>query len=44
MQQMFVKLMLKDEQNWYAQERLEIPTIPFFDNSLILGKLSYFRY
>lgn len=37
-QQMFVRIMLKDEQDWYARERLEIPVIPFLDNSLILGK------
>lgn len=37
-QQMFVKSMLKDEQDWYAQECLEIPQIPFLDNSLILGR------
>lgn len=37
-QQMFVKIMLKDEQNWYTQECLEIPEIPFLDNILILSK------
>lgn len=37
-QQMFVKIMLKAEQNWYAEERLEVPIIPFLDNSRILGK------
>lgn len=36
---MFVRIMLKDEQDWYIQECLEIPTIPFLDNSPILGKI-----
>lgn len=35
---MFVKLMIKDEEDWYANECLEIPKIPFLDNSLILGE------
>lgn len=37
-QQMFIKLMIKDEEEWYAKEYLEIPKIPFFDNSLILSE------
>lgn len=37
-QQMFVKLMLKDEEEWYASEGVGIPKIPFLDNSSILGK------
>lgn len=36
-QQMFVKLMLKDEVDWYEKECLELPTIPFLDNTVILG-------
>lgn len=40
-QQMFVKTMLRDEQEWYAQECLEVPTIPFFDNNRILGRQSF---
>ncbi|XP_031631814.1 unconventional myosin-VI-like [Contarinia nasturtii] len=35
-QQMFVKLMIKDEEEWYAKECLELPKIPFLDNSIIL--------
>lgn len=38
-QQMFVKIMLKDEEKWYASECVEIPKIPFLDNSPILGKI-----
>lgn len=40
---MFVQLMLKDEQDWYVQECLEIPKIPFLDNSMICGK-QYITY
>lgn len=36
--QMFVKRMLKDEEDWYATESLEVPKITFLDNSLILGE------
>lgn len=35
---MFVKIMLKNEEQWYASERLEIPKIQFLDNDPILGK------
>lgn len=37
-QQMFVKIMLKNEEEWYASESLEIPKIQFLDNDPILGK------
>lgn len=37
-QQMFIKLMLKSEQEWYASENVEIPEIPFLDNYPILGE------
>lgn len=37
---MFVKKMLKNEEEWYASENLEIPKIHFLDNSPILGKRS----
>lgn len=37
-QQMFVKIMLKDEQDWYSQECLDAPIIPYLDNNPILGK------
>ena len=37
-QQMFIKMMLKSEQEWYASENVEIPEIPFLDNHPILGK------
>lgn len=36
-QQMFVKMMLKKEEEWYAIENLEVPKIQFFDNNPILG-------
>lgn len=39
-QQLFVKLMLTDEENYYMTEGVEIPQIPFFDNKPILGKLN----
>lgn len=35
---MFVKIMLKNEEDWYARENLEVPKIHFLDNSPILGK------
>lgn len=38
-QQMFVKLMLKDEEEFARQECLQIPKIPFLDNGLILGEI-----
>lgn len=36
-QQMFVKRMIKNEEEWYASENLELPKIQFLDNSSILG-------
>lgn len=35
---MFVKIMLKKEEEWYKSESLEVPKIPFLDNDPILGK------
>lgn len=35
---MFVKIMLKKEEEWYEIENLEVPEIPFLDNDQILGK------
>lgn len=29
--------MLKDEEEYYEKEQLEVPKIPFLDNSLVLG-------
>lgn len=40
---MFVKIMLKNEEEWYASEQLEIPKIPFLDNNVILGEI-FFQY
>lgn len=37
-QQMFVKIMIKNEEQWYASENLEIPKIQFLDNDPVLGK------
>lgn len=37
-QQTFVVLMLKSEQEWYSRECLEVPRIEFFDNHMILGE------
>lgn len=39
LQQMFVKIMVKDEIKWYAREGVEMPEIPFFDNLCVLGTL-----
>lgn len=43
-QNMFVKLMLQNESDWYAREFLDVPKIPFMDNSSILGKCSMFGF
>lgn len=40
-QQSFVQLMLKNESDWYARESLDIPPIPFLDNSCILGVTTF---
>lgn len=36
---MFVNIMLKKEEEWYASEQIEIPKIPFLDNKSILGMI-----
>lgn len=36
-QQIFAKMMIQNEQDWYDKENLEIPKIPFLDNTRILG-------
>lgn len=42
-QQSFVQLMLRNESDYYAREHLDIPQIPFLDNSCILGT-SYIQH
>lgn len=37
-QQLFVKKMLKIEEEWYKKDGLDVPNIPFFDNIGILGE------
>lgn len=34
--------MLNDEEKFYAKEGLEVPKIPYLDNSLILGENLFF--
>lgn len=36
-QQFFIEHMLRDEQKWYKDEKLDVPDIPYFDNIQILG-------
>lgn len=36
-QQFFVERMLRDEQKWYKDDKLDIPDIPYFDNIEILS-------
>lgn len=40
-QQYFIELMLKREKQWYDREGLDVPFVPFFDNSHIIGMKSY---
>lgn len=35
--QFFVKCMLKDEQQFYQKENLNVPDVPFFDNFDIIS-------
>lgn len=39
-QQLFVDIKLAEEKRWYDVEGLNIPFVPFFDNSHIVGKYS----
>lgn len=43
-QQMFVKRMLKEEEEWYSRECLDLPKIQFLDNCCILGKIKKKNY
>lgn len=36
-QQLFVRKMLTIEEDWYRQDGLNVPNIPFFDNQNIIG-------
>lgn len=38
--QLFVRKMVKEEQDWYKKENLEFIPIPFIDNIRIVGKLN----
>lgn len=39
MQQFFVQMMLKSEQEWYNKEEINVPTFEYFDNTHIIGEL-----
>lgn len=41
-QNLFVKLMLSTEKQWYESQALDVPFVEFFDNSNIIGKEKYF--
>lgn len=46
LQQFFVQIMLKNEQEWYKKEQISIPAFDYFDNSHVVGELhlnTFFR-
>lgn len=37
LQHFFVTMMLSKEKQWYADQSLDVPFVPFFDNAAIIG-------
>lgn len=46
LQNFFVEIMLSKEKQWYEQQSLKVPFVPFFDNASIIGikMFSYFNF
>lgn len=38
MQNYFIRTAILDEKHWYVKEGIDVPSIPYFDNTKLVGK------